>query len=74
MDAVRETIRREVLLDVAAGDEVPICQVDYYVKQQHPSAPVSQVRQETLETIRYLATDGLIALGVISGQDGRWET
>lgn len=70
----REKVRQELLLDVAGGREVPISQVDYYVKQQHPSASVSQVQQETLATIRSLATDGLVVLGAMSGPGGRWET
>lgn len=41
--------------------------------QQYPSASVSEVQNETLATIRSLADDGLIVLGAMSGEGGRWE-
>jgi hypothetical protein len=73
MSTAREKVRRELVLDTAAGGELPITQVDYYVKQQHPSASVSDVQNETLETILSLADDGLIVFGAMSGEGGRWE-
>src|ERR1700730_3806141 len=73
MSTAREKVRRELVLDTAAGGELPITQVDYYVKQQNPSASVSDVQNETLDTIRSLAEDGLIVLGAMSGEGGRWE-
>ena len=74
MTTPREKVRTELILDIAAGGELPIPQVDYYVKQQHPSASVLDVQNETLATIRSLAEDGLIVLGAASGGEGRWET
>ena len=73
MNIAHEKIREELVLDTSAGGELPISQVDYYVKQQYPSASVSQVQNETLATIRSLADDGLIVLGAMSGEGGRWE-
>jgi hypothetical protein len=73
MKTAREKVREELLLDAAAGDELPITAVDHYVKQLHPSASVSEVQSETLATIRSLARDGLVVLGAMSGEDGRWE-
>lgn len=73
MTTTREQIRTEILLDIAAGGELPITQVDYYVKRQYPSASVADVQNETLATIRSLADDGLIVLGAMSGEGGRWE-
>jgi hypothetical protein len=73
MNIAHEKIREELVVDTAAGGELPISQVDYYVKQQYPSASVSQVQNETLATIRSLADDGLIVLGAMSGEGGRWE-
>jgi hypothetical protein len=73
MTTAREKVRIELVLDIAAGGELPITQVDYYVKQQYPSASVSDVQNETLATIRSLADDGLIVLGAMSGEGGRWE-
>ncbi|WP_235215859.1 hypothetical protein [Mycobacterium kyorinense] len=73
MTTARDKVRQEVLLDAAAGDELPITAVDYYVKQQHSSASVSGIQDETLATIRSLAEDGLVALGAMSGEGGRWE-
>ncbi|HME77738.1 MAG TPA: hypothetical protein VKI00_19415 [Mycobacterium sp.] len=74
MTTAREKVRTELILDIAAGGELPITQVDYYVKQQYPSASVLDVQNETLATIRSLADDGLIVLGAMSGDEGRWET
>ncbi len=74
MTTAREKIRTELILDIAAGGELPITQVDYYVTQRYPSASVSDVQNETLATIRSLADDGLIVLGAMSGEGGRWET
>jgi hypothetical protein len=73
MNIAHEKIREELVVDTAAGGELPISQVDYYVKQQYPSASVSQVQNETLATVRSLADDGLIVLGAMSGEGGRWE-
>ena len=73
MNTARDKIRAELLLNAAAGDELPITAVDYYVTQQHPSAAVSDVQDETLATIRSLADDGLVVLGAMSGKGGRWE-
>jgi hypothetical protein len=70
MNIAHEKIREELVVDTAAGGELPISQVDYYVKQQYPSASVSQVQNETLATIRSLADDGLIVLGAMSGEGG----
>jgi hypothetical protein len=68
-----QKVREELLLDIAAADELPITQVDYYVRQHYPSASVPEVQSETLKTIRSLAEDGLIVLGAMSGDGGRWK-
>ena len=73
MNTAREKVREELVRDTAAGGELPITQVDYYVKQQYPSASASDVQNETLATIRALADDGLIVLGAMSGEGGRWQ-
>ena len=74
MTTAREKVRTELILDIAAGGELPIAQVDYYVSQQYPSASALDIQNETLATIRSLADDGLIVLGAMSGEGGRWET
>jgi hypothetical protein len=43
-----------------------------HVKQELPSASLSEVQSETLETIRTLVGDELFVLGDLSGEHGRF--
>lgn len=69
MDMTNNDVRREILLD-ATGDEVSLTDVDFYVRQQNPSASVPEVQNKTLGVIRSLVADGLCILGAMSGENG----
>jgi hypothetical protein len=72
MTTARENVREDLLVE-ALADYVDISTVDSHVTRQNPSASVSEVQNETLETVRSLVSDGLFVLGAMSGKDGRWE-
>jgi hypothetical protein len=65
-----ERVRRELLLGALEGP-VPLTAVDSCVTQQDRSAPVTEVQNATLETIRSLVGEGLVVLGDVSGETGR---
>jgi hypothetical protein len=56
---------RENLLVKGLGRPVALNAVDWKIKQDHPSAPVSEIQDETLEVIRTLVDDGLFTLGAV---------
>jgi hypothetical protein len=62
MSVAREKVRHGLLLD-ALGDPVDLNSIDWHVRQQNPSATPSEVRDETLEVIRSLVSEGLFRLG-----------
>jgi hypothetical protein len=69
MTTALEKVRAELLTDGLA-DYVDLGAVDSQVTRHNPSAPISQVQRETLETIRSLVSDGLFELGDLSGEGG----
>jgi len=50
--------------------DVDLGAVDSQVSRHNPSASLSEVQRETLETIRSLVSDGLFELGDLSGEGG----
>ena len=56
---------RENLLIKGLGRPVALNAVDWKIKQDHPSASISEVQDETLEVIRTLVDDGLFTLGAV---------
>lgn len=56
---------RENLLVKGLGRPVALNAVDWKIKQDHPSAPISAVQDETLDVIRTLVSDGLFTLGAV---------
>ncbi|WP_204806859.1 hypothetical protein [Mycobacterium riyadhense] len=70
MNTARDKAREEILLD-GLVDSVNLAAVDWHVRQQNPSASDSDIRNETLETIRSLASDGLVETGY-RAEDGHF--
>jgi hypothetical protein len=70
MTTAFERVRKELLLGALEGP-VPLTAVDSCVTQQNRSAPVTEVQDATLETIRSLVGEGLVLLGDLSGETGR---
>jgi hypothetical protein len=71
-----KTVRENILIE-GIDDWVSLSGVHSYVLQEKRTAPPSEVQQKTLETIRALVSDGLVELGDLAGEDGRfvaWET
>jgi hypothetical protein len=62
MTTAREKIEIGLGLD-AIGQPVDLNIVDWHVKQQNPSASLSEVQNETLEVIRALVSEGWFRLG-----------
>jgi hypothetical protein len=56
---------RENLLLKGLGKPVALNAVDWKIKHDKPSAPASEVQDETLEVIRTLVDDGLFTLGAV---------
>jgi hypothetical protein len=56
---------RDNLLLKGLGKPLALNAVDWKIKQQNPSAPLSEVRDETLEAVRSLVDDGLFRLGEV---------
>lgn len=73
MTTALERVRKELLLGALEGP-VPLTAVDSCVTQQNRSAPVTEVQNATLETIRSLVGEGLVVLGDLSGETGRLVT
>ncbi len=71
MTTAREKVR-EALLTAGLADWVDLNAVHCRVKQERPSASVSEVQSETLATIRSLVRDELFVLGDLSGEHGRF--
>ncbi len=71
MKTAREKVR-EALLTAGLADWVDLNAVHCHVKQELPSASLSEVQSETLETIRSLVGDELFALGDLFGEHGRF--
>ena len=69
MTPARENVRIELITDGIA-DYVDLGAVDSQVSEHDPSAQVSEVQRETLETIHSLVSDGLFELGDLSGEGG----
>jgi hypothetical protein len=69
MTTARENVRIELITDGIA-DYVDLGAVDSQVSRHNPSASVSEVQRETLETIRSLVSNGLFELGDLSGEGG----
>ncbi|MGC2379428.1 MAG: hypothetical protein WA622_20290 [Mycobacterium sp.] len=70
MTTAFERVRKELLLGALEGP-VPLTAVDSSVTQQNRLAPVTEVQNATLETIRSLVGEGLVVLGDLSGETGR---
>jgi hypothetical protein len=71
MTTAREKVR-EALITAGVADWVDLNAVHCHVKQELPSASLSEVQSETLETIRTLVGDELFVLGDLSGEHGRF--
>jgi hypothetical protein len=71
MTTAREKVR-EALITACVADWVDLNAVHCHVKQELPSASLSEVQSETLETIRTLVGDELFVLGDLSGEHGRF--
>jgi hypothetical protein len=71
MTTALERVRRELLLGALEGP-LPLTAVDSSVTQQNRSAPDTEVQNATLETIRSLVGEGLVVLGDLSGETGRF--
>jgi hypothetical protein len=71
MTTARENVRIELITDGIA-DYVDLGAVDSQVSRHNPSASVSEVQRETLETIRSLVSDGLFELGVCLAKVAVW--
>jgi hypothetical protein len=68
---------RELTLLQGLIDWVDLGRVHWHVTEENPSAPLSDVQNKTLETIRFLVSGGLFELGDLSGEGGcfaAWET
>jgi len=55
------------------GDYIDLNAVDWNVRQHNPSASRQEVQNETLAVIRSLVSEGLVVLGAMSGEGGRWQ-
>ncbi|GAB7143541.1 hypothetical protein [Mycobacterium riyadhense] len=71
MNTARERARDEVLTD-GLIDWVSLSRVNWQVIQHYPTAHLSEVQNETLELVRSMAAEGLIELGEMSNDDGRF--
>ena len=69
MTKALEKVRNELLTD-GLVDYVDLGAVDSQVGRHNPSASVSELQRETLETIRALVSEGLFELGDLSGEGG----
>jgi hypothetical protein len=69
VNSAPEKVRAELLLGALEG-ALPLTAVDSSVTQQNRSASVTEVQEETLQTIRSLVSDGLFELGDLSGEGG----
>jgi hypothetical protein len=69
MNSAPEKVRAQLLLGALEG-ALPLTAVDSSVTQQNRSASVTEVQEETLQTIRSLVSDGLFELGDLSGEGG----
>ncbi|ORA19549.1 hypothetical protein BST12_17150 [Mycobacterium angelicum] len=69
--AARENVRKELLLD-GLVDYIDLNAVDWNVRQHNPSASRQEVQNESLAVIRSLLSEGLVVLGAMSGEGGRW--
>jgi hypothetical protein len=56
---------RENLLLKGLRKPVALNAVDWKIKHDKPSAPASEIQDETLEVIRTLVDDGLVKLGAV---------
>jgi hypothetical protein len=68
---------RENILIEGLDDSVDLGGVHQYVARENPSASLLDVQSKALEIIRSLVDDGLVELGSMSGEGGRfvtWET
>lgn len=68
---------REKILVEGLSDWVDLGQLHWYLAEENPTASLSDVQNETLQTLRSLVTDGLVEVGDLSGEGGRfvaWDT
>ncbi|MGH3676821.1 MAG: hypothetical protein ACRDU5_14010 [Mycobacterium sp.] len=74
-NTAREKLREELLTD-GLEDSLPLAHVESRVVRQHPSAPLTEHQNLTLETIRSLVSDELFELGnpLESGRFRAWDT
>jgi hypothetical protein len=49
---------------------VDLSQVHWHIAKENPSASLPQLQNETLATIRFLVSDGLVELGDVSKKGG----
>jgi hypothetical protein len=71
MSATRDAVRNGLLLE-ALGKPVDLNAVDWHVRHRNPSAPASEVQNETLDLIRAVVSEGLFRLGSVSEKRGRF--
>jgi len=71
MDSARENAREEVPTD-GLVDWANLSAINWQVRQQFPSASLSDVQNATLELVRSLVAEGLFELGDLSSEDGRF--
>ena len=71
MSTARDELRNGLLLD-ALGKPLDLNAVDRHVRHRNPSAPPSEVQNETLEVIRALVSDELFTLGAVGEKDERF--
>ena len=71
MSTVRDAMRNGLLLE-ALGKPVDLNAVDWHVRHRNPSAPPSEVQNQTLELIRDVVSEGLFRLGSVSEKDDRF--
>jgi hypothetical protein len=71
MSTAREKARNGLLLN-GLGKPLDLNAVDWHVRQQNPSASLSEVQNETLEVIRSLVSEGLFRLGAVSEKGERF--
>lgn len=73
MNVVTRAKVREALLLDGLADYIDLNAVDWNVRQHNPSASRPEAHNETLTVIRSLVSEGLVVLGAMSGEGGRWQ-
>lgn len=71
VESVRTTARERVLIR-GLVDWVALDRVHWEVLQDNKEEPVTVVQRKTLDLIRSLADNGLVEVGDLSGDDGRF--